>query len=223
MLLRMRLLSVNVGRPRPNEWKDGVEFTGIDKRPVAGPVAVTAPGPKGEGSVGLAGDRVGDAANHGGPLQAVYAYSREDYGHFESLLGHGLRAGMFGENLTTEGHDLSTARIGERWRGADGLVMEVTCPRIPCGTFRGWMGVRGWLQTFTREARPGAYLSVVEPGSVEQGGELEVVDRPEHEVTIAMFFKAAMGERHLIPKVLEAPSLAPSEAAFLRARYDEGR
>lgn len=58
---------------------------------------------------------------------------------------------------------------------------------------------------------------------MEQGGELEVVDRPEHEVTIAMFFKAAMGERHLIPKVLEAPSLAPSEAAFLRARYDEGR
>ena len=216
----MRILSVNVGRPRDNPWKDDLEFTGIDKRPVTGPVTVTAPGPKGDGGVGLAGDRVGDAKHHGGALQAVYAYSREDYGHFEALLGRELHAGVFGENLTTEGHDLSEARIGERWKGGAGLVLEVTCPRIPCGTFRGWMGVPGWLKTFTREARPGAYLSVVEPGPVERGDELEVAERPDHDVTIAMFFKAAMGERELIPKVLEAPSLAPEETAFLRERYD---
>ncbi len=218
MLPPMRILSVNVGKPRDNPWKDDAEFTGIDKRPVAGPVAVTAPGPKGDGSVGLAGDRVGDVQNHGGTEQAVYAYSREDYGHFEALLGYDLRAGMFGENLTVEGHDLSEARIGERWSGDGGLLLEVTCPRIPCNTFRGWMAVRGWLKTFTREARPGAYLSVVEPGTVEQGGELDVVERPDHDVTVAMFFKAAMGERDLIPRVLEAPSLAPADAAFLRSR-----
>lgn len=219
----MRILSVNVGRPQPSEWKDGVEFTGIDKRPVSGPVAVSAPGPKGDGSVGLAGDRVGDVDHHGGTEQAVYAYSREDYDHFEGLLGRELRAGMFGENLTTEGHDLSEARIGERWKGEGGLVLEVTCPRIPCVTFGGWMGVPGWLKIFTREARPGAYLSVDSPGEVAEGGEFEVVDRPDHDVTIAMFFKAAMGERDLIPRVLEAPSLAPAEAAFLRARYDKWR
>lgn len=216
----MRILSVNVGRPRDNPWKDEPGFTGIDKRPVPGPVAVTAPGPKGEGGVGLAGDRVGDVKHHGGALQAVYAYSREDYGHFAALLGRELRAGVFGENLTVEGHDLSAARIGERWRSASGLLLEVTCPRTPCGTFRGWMDVPGWLRTFTREARPGAYLSVVEPGTVARGEELEVVDRPDHEVTIAMFFKAAMGERDLIPEVLKAPSLAPESAAELLRRYN---
>ncbi|GAB3646674.1 MOSC domain-containing protein [Glycomyces tarimensis] len=217
----MNILSVNVGRPRPNPWKRDTEFTGIDKRPVEGPVAVTAPGPKGDGSVGLAGDRAGDQQHHGGPTQAVYAYSREDYNHFETLLGRELHAGAFGENLTTAGHDLSEARIGERWRSAGGLVLEVTCPRIPCGTFRGWIGERGWLKTFSREARPGAYLSVVAPGAIAQGDELEVVDRPDHDVTIGMFFRALMGERDLIPKVLEAPALAPSEAAQLRARYNE--
>lgn len=184
---------------------------------------MTAARPKGGGSVGLAGDRVGDVEHHGGTEQAVYAYAREDYRHFEALLGHGLRAGVFGENLTVEGHDLSEARIGERWRGADGLALEVTCPRIPCGAFRGWMGVRGWLKTFTREARPGAHLKVVEPGAVERGGELEVVERPGHEATIAMFFKAATGERELIPRVLEAASPAPAKAAALRSRYGEGR
>ena len=72
----MKLLSVNVGRPRPNPWK-GLSATGIDKRPVDGPVAVIAPGPKGTGAVGLAGDRVYDVKHHGGSDQAVYAYARE--------------------------------------------------------------------------------------------------------------------------------------------------
>jgi hypothetical protein len=45
----MKLLSFNVGRPRPNPWK-GLSATGIDKRPVDGPgVGVTVPGLKGEG------------------------------------------------------------------------------------------------------------------------------------------------------------------------------
>ena len=55
----MKLLSVNVGRPRPNPWKE-VKLTGIDKRPVDGPVKVTRPRAKGMGMVGLAGDRVYD-------------------------------------------------------------------------------------------------------------------------------------------------------------------
>ena len=79
----MRLLSVNVGRPRPNPWK-GLSATGIDKRPVDGPVAVNAPGPKGTGMVGLAGDRVYDVKHHGGSDHAVYAYAREDLDRWEA-------------------------------------------------------------------------------------------------------------------------------------------
>ena len=98
----MHLLSVNVGRPRPNPWKQ-LAATGIDKRPVDGPVAVRAPGPKGTGAVGLAGDRVYDVKNHGGTDQAVYAYAREDLDDWAAQLGTPLRNGMFGENLTTAG------------------------------------------------------------------------------------------------------------------------
>src|SRR5690349_5196074 len=98
----MQLLSVNVGRPRPNPWK-GLKETGIDKRPVAGPVEVTAPGSEGTGAVGLAGDRVYDVKHHGGSDQAVYAYAREDLDHWESELNRPLTNGVFGENLTTAG------------------------------------------------------------------------------------------------------------------------
>src|SRR3954470_12511795 len=98
----MKLLSVNVGRPRPNPWKD-LSSTGIDKRLVDGPVAVTAPGPKGTGAVGLAGDRVYDVKHHGGSDQAVYAYARENLDEREAELGRSLPNGVFGENLTTLG------------------------------------------------------------------------------------------------------------------------
>lgn len=75
------------------------------------------------------------------------------------------------------------------------------------------------MRTFTREARPGTYLRVVEPETVEQGDELEVVERPDHEVTIAKYFKAAMGERDLIPEILEAGVLDAEEEKFLLSRY----
>src|SRR5215813_9955825 len=99
------LLSVNVGRVRPNPWKT-VRDTMIDKRPVEGPVAVSAPGPKGTGEVGLAGDRVCDVKHHGGPDQAIYAYAREDLDWWEAELARPLHNGMFGENLTTAGLDV---------------------------------------------------------------------------------------------------------------------
>src|SRR6202012_5808464 len=81
----VKVLSVNVGKPRLNPWK-GMTFTGIDKQPVQGPVMVTVPRAKGMGMVGLAGDRVFDVRNHGGPDLAVYAYAREDLDAWEAEL-----------------------------------------------------------------------------------------------------------------------------------------
>jgi hypothetical protein len=82
----MRIASVNVGQPRLNPWKT-IKLTGIDKRPVEGPVMVSRPRAKGMGMVGLAGDRVYDVLNHGGPDQAVYAYAREDLDFWAAQLG----------------------------------------------------------------------------------------------------------------------------------------
>lgn len=214
----MKLLSVNVGKVRDNPWMGGAERTGIDKRPVAGPIAVTAPGPKGTGAVGLAGDRVWDVDHHGGDDQAVYAYAREDYAYWEGELGRELRPGVFGENLTTTGVAVSDALVGERWRiGAD-VLLQVTLPRIPCGTFRGWIDERGWLKTFTAAARTGAYLSVVEPGEIRAGDAVVVESRPGHGVTVATVFRGMMGDRELVPSILTASQLPASARAGL-ARY----
>ncbi|WP_089158350.1 MOSC domain-containing protein [Micromonospora sp. NBS 11-29] len=213
----MMVLSVNVGRPRPNPWK-GIESTGIDKRPVDGPVHVTAPGPKGTGEVGLAGDRVYDVAHHGGTDQAVYAYAREDLDRWAGELGRPLGNGSFGENLTTAGLDVNGALIGERWRiGAD-LVLEVSTTRIPCGTFQGWLGERGWLRRFTDAVVPGAYLRVISPGSVAAGDPVEIVHRPDHDVTVALLFRAVMREPELLPRLTVADALPEEDKERIRRR-----
>src|SRR5258708_3477312 len=78
--------------------------TAIDKRPVTGPVAV--------GNFGLDGDQYADKENHGGVDQAVYAYAREDLDWWTEQLSRELRNGIFGENITTAGIDISSALVG---------------------------------------------------------------------------------------------------------------
>ena len=203
-----RLLSVNLAVVRDNPFKEAAR-TGIDKQPADGPVEVRAPGSKAHGvGSGLVGDFIGDRRNHGGNDQAVYAYALEDLQWWADELGTTLSAGQFGENLTTITLDVNGARIGERWKVGDTAQLQVTEPRIPCGTFRGWMNRPGWLKTFTIAARPGAYLRVLSPGSVQGGDPVEIVHRPDHEVTIAMVFRALTTEPALLPKILEAPDLA---------------
>ncbi|WP_433610488.1 MOSC domain-containing protein [Dactylosporangium sp. CA-139114] len=200
------LLSVNVGTPVRTQHSD-VSHTGIDKRPVDGPVAIFVPGPRGTQETGVAGDRVCDTRHHGGPDQAVYAYAREDLDTWAAQLGRDLPGGVFGENLTTSGLDVTGARIGERWLVGDTVVLEVSAPRIPCRTFAGWLGERGWIKTFTRRAIPGAYLRVIHPGSVRAGDEVRVVHIPPHDVTIGLAFRALTAEPELLPRLLPADAL----------------
>ncbi|MFH8403374.1 MOSC domain-containing protein [Streptomyces sp. NPDC018019] len=219
----MELLSVNTGRPRPMEYRGATGSTGIAKQPVEGPVAVSAPGPKGVAGSGLAGDAVVNRKHHGGDDQAVYAYAREDLDVWERELGRELPAGLFGENLTTRGLDVTHARIGERWRVGPRLLLEVTSARIPCMTFQGRMGEPGWIKRFTQAGVPGAYLRVVEPGEIRRGDPITVEHRPGHDVTIALTFRAMTTERELLPRLLEAgealhPELREGALKYIRTQ-----
>jgi MOSC domain-containing protein YiiM len=203
-----QLISVNLAEhPRPNGAKS-VGVTGIDKQPAAGPVLVRAPGPKTTGlGSGLVGDTICDIAHHGGDDQALYAYAREDLDAWESELGRTLTGGVFGENLTTAGLDVTGALIGERWRIGERVVVEVSVPRIPCGTFAEWMAEHGWIKRFTIRAVPGAYLRVVDSGEIRAGDPITVLSRPDHEVTVGVTFRALTREPELLPRLLTAEAL----------------
>jgi len=220
-----RVLSVNLARVRPNpDAREaaglGIEvMTGIEKIPTSEAVLVRAPGSRLDGlGSGLVGDIVCDHRNHGGDTQAVYAYAREDLDYWELVLGRTLPGGVFGENLTTTGVDVNAAVIGERWRMGE-LELQVTVPRIPCGTFRAWIAESGWLRTFTLAVRPGTYLSVVNPGRVRAGEPVTVVHRPAHGVTVAQVFRALTREPDLLPSILAADELPDETKEVARSGH----
>jgi MOSC domain-containing protein YiiM len=167
------LLSVNVvhGLIRgPSRW------TAIDKRPVAGRVEV--------GELGLAGDKQCDTRYHGGVDKALYAYAVEDADWWSVELGREITPGLFGENLTTRGLDITNAVIGERWGIGDGVLVEVRLPRDPCANLSGRMGIPGFHRRFDAAGRVGAYLKVLNGGSLEAGDRIVIENRPDHGVTV---------------------------------------
>lgn len=219
----MELLSVNAGRATAVEYTNAPSgLTGIDKRPVAGPVRVAAPGPAGTAASGVAGDDVCDLRFHGGNDRAVYAFAREDLDHWERELGRALAPGMFGENLTTRGLDVDNALIGERWRVGDDVVLEVTGGRIPCRTFAGFLEEAGWVKRFNESAAgPGAFCRVIAPGEVRAGDRIEVVHRPDHDITVARLHHAATLDRTLLAEMLPAAEWMESGLLGLVQRYTD--
>ncbi|WIM87749.1 MOSC domain-containing protein [Candidatus Mycobacterium wuenschmannii] len=216
----MHVLSVNVARPRTNpDPRAQSPLTGIDKKPVEDAVAVRAPGHSQSDASGLIGDTIGNPKLHGGPDQAVYAYAREDLDTWQDQLGVRLDNGMFGENLTTVGVDLTQTRIGERWRiGSGTLLLEVTAPRTPCRTFASFLDRPRWIKTFTDAGVPGAYFRVLNPGEVRAGDAITIEYRPEHDVTIGLVFTARMKDPSLAPELLKADALSAELKSFARQR-----
>jgi MOSC domain-containing protein YiiM len=217
---RVQVLSVNVARPRANpDPRAQSKLTGIDKQPVSESVLVRPPGQSQSDASGLLGDTIGNTALHGGADQAVYAYAREDLDLWQAVLGRTLDNGMFGENLTTAGVDLTHTRIGERWRiGTGTLLLEVSAPRTPCRTFASFLDLPRWIKTFTEAGMPGAYFRVLSPGEVRAGDGITVEHRPNHDVTVGLAFRARMTDPGLAPALLEADALSADLKRYARQR-----
>ncbi|MEU6079409.1 MOSC domain-containing protein [Streptomyces sp. NPDC047108] len=216
----MKILSVNVGSAKPAAYANAASgTTGIEKHPVETSVHVSPPGPPGAGGSGLAGDVVCDLRSHGGDDRAVYAFAREDLDSWEHELGRPLANGTFGENLTTLGIDLRHALVGERWKVGSDVVLEVTGARIPCRTFAGRLGEKGWLRRFTQGASPGAMLRIIEPGELGVGDPIEVIHRPAHAVTVSRLFRAVTTDRAMLPGVLAAAEWMEREQLQIARTY----
>lgn len=204
-----RLVSVNVGTPRPITRGAYEETSAIWKEPVSGRVDVRG--------VNLAGDDQADRTVHGGVDKAVYSYAAEDNKWWAAELGRPIPLGTFGENLTTAGVDVSGAVIGERWR-IGSVLLEVSEPRQPCWKLTAKMALPRFQQTFNRAARFGAYLRIVEEGDLGAGDAIEVLDRPDHGVTIRDVGVILTAEQDRVAELLDVPDLAPRWHDWARAQ-----
>jgi MOSC domain-containing protein YiiM len=161
----MKVTSINIGQERTQQRKDYVETTGIYKLPVAGAVEIKR--------LGIEGDAVCDVKHHGGPDQAIYVYGGADYEWWSKELGRELSPGTFGENLTISDLASLDFNVGDTLH-IGGVTLQVTAPRIPCGTFATRMGDSQWVKKFRRAERPGLYCRVIEEGTVNIGDVVQV-------------------------------------------------
>jgi MOSC domain-containing protein YiiM len=197
-----RVTAVCVSGPRPIRLpRVGDSQSAIDKRPVAGRVAVHR--------LGLDGDVQVNKKFHGGEGQALYAYAQEDADWWAAELDQDLPPGRFGENLRTTGLDLTGAVLGERWRIGP-VLAEVTAPRTPCAKLRAHWGVPRILKRFTERGASGAYLRVLEVGDIGAGDPVEVLERPDHGITIGLAFRAFTTDRHLLADLAPARDALPA-------------
>lgn len=195
-----RLLAVNVGGVRRIDVGDRTITTAIWKSPVTGRVAVRG--------VNVSGDDQADRSVHGGEHKAVYAYAWEDTLWWQDELGRELKPGNFGENLTLERLDPSSAVVGEHWR-VGSAVLEVSEPRFPCFKLGIRMGDPLFVKRFAAARRTGTYLKIAQEGDVGAGDAVELLARPAHGITIGLFAEAFLGDHRLAARLLEVP-LSPA-------------
>ena len=201
----MKILSVQIGRPRPVVFDSHTTQTGIYKSPVSGPVRV--------GTLNLEGDEQADLTVHGGVNKAVYAYPSEHYAFWrQQYPALELKWGAFGENLTTEGLLEMEAGIGDIVQiGTAQLV--VVQPRLPCYKLAGKFGDKNILQTFTKSGRSGIYFAVVEEGHLQSGDSIIWKSHGTTRFTIADAMRLYNGQElppQMLDRALELKALPDS-------------
>jgi len=176
----MQLISINLGEERTLQRKDHVEQTGIFKFPTDKPTRIA--------KLGLEGDVIVSKKHHGGPDQAVYVYSMADYAWWVNELGKELAPGTFGENLNISELESVQFNIGDYLHIGD-VTLQVTAPRIPCGTFAARMEDPQWVKKFRQAERPGLYCRVLQEGIVKSGDPVTVEKYQGKTISILQVFR----------------------------------
>ena len=176
----MKLISVNLGQERTLQRKGRVEQTGIFKFPTEAGARVT--------KLGLEGDVIVSKKHHGGPDQAVYVYGATDYEWWSKELAREIAPGTFGENLTISELESAHFNVGDYLHIGE-VTLQVTAPRIPCGTFAARMDDSQWVKHFRHAERPGLYCRVIREGFVKAGDIVSVENYTGETISIVQMFR----------------------------------
>ena len=210
----MKILSLNVARPRLVRYEGATVSTGIFKKPVTGAVRLR--------TLNLDGDRQADLTVHGGPNKAVYGYPSEHYPDWRrELPGVDLPWGMFGENFTTTGLAEDDLHIGDRLQVGSSILM-VRQPRTPCYKLAIKFQRDDMLDRFLDSGRSGFYFSVEQEGSVAAGDAFELLSRAQDGITIAEMNRVLVRDRYnpdLLRKAIHTPALPEHWREYFDERW----
>jgi MOSC domain-containing protein YiiM len=195
----MKLASINIGQKRTQQNGNKLETTGIYKIPTLEAVQITF--------LGIQEDFIASKKHHGGPDQAIYVYGTADYDWWSTELGRDLFGGTFGENLSITELESAQFNIGDRLVIGD-VILEVSAPRIPCGTFAARMEDPQFVKRFRQAERPGLYCRVIQEGMLKMGDDVKVERYEKETIAVVQVFRDYYNKdksEETIRKQLNAP------------------
>jgi MOSC domain-containing protein YiiM len=203
--LNATLLSIQVGQPREMtdagwpELRTGPWISAIIKESVLGPVWLSR--------TNVEGDKQGNPNVHGGPDKAALAYGASNYKLWKAEFDLDFPNGAFGENLTIDGLDETSVRIGDTYAIGDDVIVQVSQPRQPC-----WKIARRWqMKTLTalvdQTGRTGWYLRVLREGQLEPGLPVKLTERPHPDWTVIRATRTIQNRRREMPAANELAQL----------------
>lgn len=198
----MKLISVNVGKPKELIWMGKPVLTSIFKHPVSDRRKVSF--------LNIEGDEQSDLRVHGGINKAVYAYDVSHYDHWKNVLPReDWQYGMFGENLTTAELLDTEVKIGDIYQIGT-AKLQVIQPRFPCVKLNIRFGLQDMMERFIQEKRNGIYFRVVEEGTVQINDEIKLVSPSIYDVTITDYVNCYYSKgynRQVLETLLSVPDL----------------
>jgi MOSC domain-containing protein YiiM len=190
----MHIVHVCTGSARKATINGRTVLTAIHKTPVLGPVTV--------GPLGLESDEQADLSVHGGLSKAVYAYPSEHLPFWQTVRAQAQAAlwdepvppGLLGENLLLQGLTENELWIGDRLE-LPSCTLAVSEPRMPCFKFSAAMGFAQAAKMMLQSGFCGAYLVVLDGGSLQAGDPIRLVPGPRDVGLRELFKSRARGQR----------------------------
>lgn len=177
----MKVISTNIGTATTFTWNGSEEQTGIFKYPTTEALFLR--------KNDVANDTVIDRVHHAGVHKACYLFSANQYPYWKELYPNmDWNWGMFGENLTVEGLDESTMRIGDIYKIGKTLV-QVSQPREPCYKLGIRFGTQEILRQFIDRNHSGTYVRILEEGEVQKGDQIKLQQQSENTLTVQQFYE----------------------------------
>ncbi|RAJ05599.1 MOSC domain-containing protein [Arenibacter echinorum] len=198
----MKIISTNIGKATTFLWNGREEQTGIFKYPTDQPLFLS--------KMDVLKDTVIDRVHHAGINKACYLFASDHYPYWKGMYPElNWDWGMFGENLTVEGLDESTMRIGDIYKIGNVLV-QVSQPREPCYKLGVRFGNPKILKEFIDYGYSGTYVRILEEGLVKNGDELILQEKSENTLTVKECFQIILAKEKdpiLLQKAINNPSL----------------
>jgi MOSC domain-containing protein YiiM len=215
----MKLISLNVGKPREVTWHGREVTTGIFKAPVSGRIALR--------TLNLDGDGQADLNVHGGPHKAVYCYQLQHYDYWRAELpGKDLPFGMFGENFTIDGPGEQDIHLGDEFSVGSASVV-VAQPRLPCYKLGIKFQSDDMVKRFLASRRSGFYLAVTREGDVGAGDDLVQIARDPNAVPVSEITRLYVTKRYAdgdfasMRRILQVPAVPDSWKDWFRRRLHD--